>query len=448
MIYDKDYSPPRRTRSAISVPASRLRAGSTVRDVYLLHMRETDGGFVCAEGLSPMEMPFTDIPYKLYAADDDIICANHVVGENRDCLYAIFTGRDFYAFSLKSLPCRVVSANMKPTEVTNGTWNIVFPDMTLYCTSIDKQMTNYSLYLGGLDGVEYAGRFFLVQRDRIIYTMAFEVCNWEVDLNRDDPQRSGKLFVPTVCGDLVTAAVYRDDAYFFAQNGVLKLHMGGEIFETKTMFYPHGCGAVLKGSCQIVDDKIYFLTTKGLWRFDGNRFEHVPSPCLELADFSAEAETGAMNGQYYAHVALRDGNRRIVVYDPYYDRDRFLREEVVSFGAKYRGLVIRNDLIYEFTERGLPLDGDPCSLCCTFSLGGRLDPCTEWVRIEGEGEFTVEASTQEGGAAFAKGKAGDKLYLSRALRGAAVSLCISTFTEAFRITGVSIGIGEDEQYDD
>ena len=355
-----------------------------MRDVYLLHMRPTESGFVCAEGLSPIKMPFTDIPFKLYVLEHDVISANHVPSRNIDGLYAVFSGKNFYSVPAVSLPNCIFTVNMKPTDVSKTTWNIMFPDVTYYSMGLNGQMMNYSQNVGGLYGLQYAGRFFVMQKDRIIYTMAYSVANWNVTTNTD-VQKTGVMYVPPKYGELVTAIVYRDEAYFFAEHGVLKLKMGGKVLNTKTMMYPHNCGVILKDSCQIVDDKIYFLTTMGLWRFDGSRFERVASPCLDLADFSAGVETGMMYGQYYAHVALRDGNRRIVVYDPYFDRDRFLREEVVSFGAKYKGYVIRNDLIYEMTERGLPPDGDPCSLCCTFMLGDRREPCTEWVRIEGEG---------------------------------------------------------------
>ncbi len=446
MIYDKTYSPPRRSRSALYFPASRLRAGSAVRDVFLVHMRETDGGLVCAEGLEPIEMPFTDVPFKLYVVENEVISVNHVASRNTDGMFAVFAEQNYYGFRLTSMPRSVSAVYFTLNEVRKDTWQLVFSDRTFFCEAEDGQMLDYSQRTGGLFGFPYAGRFFLAKADRIIYTAAYSLKNWAVSTNTD-VQASGTLYVPAQCGDLTAGIVYRDDAYFFAQYGVWKLHMGGKVLNTKTVLYPHNCGEVLKNSCQIVDDKIYFLTTTGLWRFDGNKFERVVSPCFDLADFSAEVETGAMNGQYYAHVALRDGNRRIAVYDPRFDRDRFLGCEVASFGAMQKGYAIYGDVICEVTERGLP-GGEPCQVMCTLSLDGKNNPCAEWVRVEGEGEFTVEASTPEDGAALCKGKAGEKMYLSRALRGAAVSLCISTRTENFRIAGIGMGIGEDEQYDD
>lgn len=446
MIYDKDYSPPRRVRSALSLPHSRLRAGSGVRDVYLVHMRETERGFVCAEGLSPVEMPFTEVPFKLYVVENGVLTVNHVPRRNGDCLFSLFSARNFYGYTLAHLPCSVTPSDMEIDNVRKDAWNVVFPDRTLFMNGGNGQMLDYSQGTGGVYGLQYAGRFFVIRSDTIIYTMIYGMKNWNIAGNTD-PQASGTLTVPANCGDLLTGIVYGDDAYFFAQYGVWKLHMGGKVLNTKTMLYPHGSGEVIVGSLQVVDGHIYFLTTKGLWRFDGSRFEKVPSPCFELADFSAEVESGVFDGQYFAHVALRDGNRRVVAYDPYYERDRFLAAEFASFGAKHKAYVIHSDAIFELKDRGLPPDGDPCSLLLTLALDGN-DPSTEWVRIEGEGEFTVEASTQEDGAAFAKGRAGEKLYLSRALRGGAVSLNISTFTETFRITGVTVGIGEDKQYDD
>ena len=428
------------------MPASRLRAGSSVRDVFLVHMRETERGFECAEGIFPIKMPFTEVPFKLYVVENGLLSANHVPQRGGDCLYSVLTSRNFYGLTLTVMPSAVVPADMVIDTVRKDVWNVVFPGCTLYYNGSTGQMLDYSQSTGGIYGLQYAGRVFVIREDEIIYTRTYGLRNWNIETNTE-VQTSGKLTVPADCGDLVTGIVYRDDAYFFAQYGVWKLHMGGKVLNTKTMLYPHGCGEVVKNSCQIVDGHIYFLTTKGLWRFDGNNFEHVPSPCFALADFSAEVESGVFDGQYCAHVALRDGNRRVVAYDPYYDRDRFLGAEFVSFGAKDKAYVIRDDLIFELKGRGLLPGGDPCSLLCTLVLGGN-DPCTEWVRIEGEGEFTVEASTKEGGAAFAKGGAGEKLYLSRALRGGSVSLNISTFTETFRITGVTVGIGEDKQYDD
>ena len=447
MRYDKSYSPPRRARSALFLPASRLRAGSTLRDVFLVHMRETDGGLVCAEGLAPIDMPFTDTPIKLYVVANDIISVNHVASRSADCMYAVFAKRNFYSYKLPSMPCSVTPVSFKIGEIRKDAWEVVISERAFYCDAGNGQMLDYSQKTGGLFGLAYAGRFFLAQADRIIYNAVYSLQNWNVSANTD-PQGSGMLLVPADCGDLVTGTVYRDDAYFFAQYGVWKLHMGGDVLDTKTTLYPHNCGEVLKGSCQVVDDKIYFLTTRGLWRFDGSRFERVNAPCFDRVDYSAEAETGTADGQYFAHAALRDGNRRIIAYDPAFDRDRFLAPEVVSFGALHKGYAVRDNVICTLTERGLPADGSDCRLLCTVLLGTKNNPCAEWVRIDGEGEFTVEAGTPEDGAAFCKGKAGEKLYLSRALRGETVSLCISTRAENFRIAGIGLGIGEDQQYDD
>ncbi len=446
MIYDKTYSPLRRTRRTLSVPASRLRAGSTARDVFLVHMRETDGGFECAEGVVPIEMPFAETPFKLYAVENGLISVNHVPQRNSDGMYAVFSRRNFYGYRLTDLPRSVTPADTARDTTRKDAWNVVLPERTLFANARNGQLLDYSEETGGLYGLQYAGRFFVVTEDKIVYTKMYCAENWELESNTD-VQGSGTLTVPPECGDLVTGIVYRDDAYFFAQYGVWKLHMGGKVLNTKTMLYPHGGGEVIPNSCQVVDGHIYFLTTKGLWRFDGNKFERVPSPCLAKADLSAEVESGVCDGQYFAHVALADGNRRVVAYDPYFERDRFLAAEFASFGAKDKAYAIHGGVICELKGRGLSPDGDPCSLLCTISLIGN-NPCAEWVRIEGEGEFTVEASTKEDGAAFAKGKAGEKLYLSRVLRGGELSLCISTFAEDFRIAGVTLGIGEDEQYDD
>ncbi len=445
MIYDKSFPVPARKRSVLTLPASRLRAGGKVRDAFLIHLKETDTGFVCAEGFQQIERPYPEEIYRLYAMEDELICLCKVPQKGPLGIYIYRHAYQYYNARLNEVyACFAV--NLHKDEPTPRRWCVVNDSCSYIYGYEPTSAVNYSQNMGGgVGGLEYADRIFILQDNMVCYTQPFAEGNWEMNRNTD-LRLSGKLPVTEKLGTFVGGAVLNDTAYFFLTYGVLKWKMHGDVLETETLVIPMKCGAVLRDTCRVADGHIYFFTEKGLCRFDGKTFEEVFAPCSRIIDFSAAVECSAFENKIYACVALKDGSRRVYVYDPRHERESFVDIEASTFSAMYSGYAVSKGELWEMTKRGLPPDGGPCRLCVRFLLGGDA-PCTEWVRVEGEGEFTVEASTEEDGCAVAKGKSDSVLPFSRVLRGAVLTLTISSYSEDLRITGLSLGTAEEDRYD-
>ena len=155
---------------------------------------------------------------------------------------------------------------------------------------------------------------------------------------------------------------------------------------------------------------------------------------------------GATRGKFYAFVAVKEGWRRIYVYDPAHGRETYLSVEAEKFAAGFKAFAAKEGAIYELTEHTLP-ENEACSVCCKLVPAAGKTVRIDWIRIEGKGEFGVEASTPDDGGTLAHGEAGRALPLFRSLYGAELSLTISSRDPDFRITGIAVGMGEAE-YDD
>lgn len=439
MNYEKEIVPPAAGR-VLRLPLSRLRAGDTVRALYLLHVKEGERGFECAEGLKAADYTHTPAgtPVDLFATSDEIFVL-YAASSGTRYLFGLENGRNYSDMPAGDVQ-RIAPVTPRLDYPLPQTWYVVTPDHTWRCCAYEASK-DFSNGQGGFFGTEYAGRFFLLDGRRLTYTAPYDESEWEYTEN-GQLQQFGYIEIPPRCGEYVDGAVFDERLFLFGRTGVVEVVMGGKTLNGKTRYLPQQVGETIKGTVQTIADKAYFFTEKGLCLFDGENFRRVASPCSRRIDFSCAFKTGVWRGRYYAFVALDTGERRIYVYDPETERETYLREEVDAFCAGKRALAVKNGAFYTLADRILPANGDPCSVCVKLAVNEGRSARIDWVRIEGEGQFEVEASTPEDGAARARGSAGARLPLTRSLFGAELSLTISTRDADFLLTGIAVGMGE------
>lgn len=444
MIYDKTYLAPAPSAGILRLPVSRLRDGDTVRDVTLVHMREQDGGLECGPGIAPSQYEVSVTPKGVYATDDEVFIS-YTVG-NYYRLFAAKAQHRFGDLNLGSVK-RVVSVSMDPASVEPA-WYVM---SNMYCVllRLTSSSLNNSFGQSGCFILQYAHRIFVLTKgNRLIFTKPLDAeADWYF-VESAELQGYGYLDIPPLCGDTLDGFVLGDKLYILCQFGLTEVTMGAKTLNGKLRHIHADFGEAMANTVFTLGDRAYFFTSQGFYSFDGNSFRRLPAPGYRRIDFSVAFRAGVSMGKYFAHVALKDGNRCIYMYDPLYERESFLDIDADDFSAGFRPFALKGGKLYELTERGLPLSGEPCRLYFKLPSGERKFASLDWICVEGEGQFTVETGSPDDGCATAKGPAGKRLPLSRAIGGREISVNISAAGEDFRITGISAGYSGEVAYDD
>lgn len=445
MNYEKQYPVPKRAARVLRLPLSRLRAGDTVRELCLLHVKEGDSGFECAEGLAPCTLrgkPKRTI-LDLFATPDEVFALCAGTGGSKN-LYGMACSRDYADMDAGDIQCIAPIAPVIDYPLAQ-TWYVVTPTHIWRCCAYENSK-DFSNRMGGFYGAEYAGRFFFLDSRRLYYTKPYDESPWQYTED-GTLQAFGYLEVPPRCGEFVGGACFKDKLFIFCKAGVVEVTMGGKTIEGKTRYLPQNCGETVKGTIQTIGSRAFFFTERGLCSFDGETYRRHATPCSRHIDFSAAFKSGAWRGKYFLFAALDTGEKRVYCYDPLTERETFLRIDADMFCAGLAAVAVKNGAVYQLSDKILPENGDPCSICLKITVNGGKPARIDWLRIEGQGEFEAEAATSGDGAARAKGEAGLTLPLTRSLYGSELSLTISSRDADFLVTGIALGMEEDENDD-
>ena len=377
----------------------------------LFHMKRTDYGLVCAEGGEVV----TSLPSegsRLYALDS----GTWVYLPGQKALRNIATG-----VTVTGIASEPVALLPHATEAGVKGMYCVEQNATRYISSGSVQGAST---VGGSCAAMHHGRLFVGNGLRLRFSAPFST---EGLLQTErDPDKAGYIDFEEGKGNIVALVSFRERLYILFERGIFRMRAGGEAADFAAEEMPFCGGEILSGSVTLSGENICFLTAEGLFAFDG-RCDHLEK--RGEIDFSHPVSAFDLGGKYAAAVTLKTGETALYVYDFSEKAGRFLYLGGLRAGERENFLTGKD--VYRFTERGLPLGADCAAEVTLFTVARIL----AWVRVEGEGEFTLETNTTP---SVFRCKGGEKVRTDGKTPFSETSIKVSAKEKNFRIRAIDI----------
>ena len=406
-------------KTAISVPVFPPRIArcsaqdlTEMRNYTAYHLQLCEGELVAAEGLnfSSSFSPATTV----YASRNKLFVQDYDNGNIID----VFAG---YKYDNSQVVKRIL-----PHYAENGSREDYV--VTTKRVFRIKDGTVYECApFGGVCAAALGERMVVGMKCRIYYSAPLDWTDWNADNNGNyfDLQAEG--------GNIVDAVTFRDKLYLFRERGeVTRFTMSGEEFNAKATSLNCPGGKFYGGSAQVCGDKIYFLTERGLFSFNGTVFrreeDKISASLRRQIMYSCTA-----HGKYYACYSEEyDG---LYCFDPLTGKAHLIAQKLSSVASNGTLYGMQAGDLYEVTGSGRSAleYSDASSEGMDFGLPGK-EKILESVTVEGEGGFTLELTSDSSDAVSAEGECGKRIVIS-ALRGREFGLHI-TFRGEFSLRGI------------
>lgn len=409
MRYEKAVYAPEENYFFERVDLSRLKDGQTA---VFRHLRPTAAGYVCAEGRERLvTLPATAT--RLYALDGEVYAYLPAQGG----LYCLSTGTTITGVDHEPIA-------LLPHVTREGTSG-------LYC--VERETLRYiragavraSYPIASDCAAMHHGRLFTAKGTRLSFSAPYSETG--VTQTERDPDKAGYIDFDGERGKIIALVSYRERLYVFFERGILRLRAEGEAIDFAATELPFAGGKALEGSVAHCGEKVCYMTSDGLYAFDGGC--DFLEKCGEL-DLSQPIGAYAYNGSYAAAVSLKSGEIGIYVYDFREKAGRLLCGRGIIAGD--RDLLLEAGSISRLTEEGGLPDGQACSLEVTLSAWPRT---LLWLRLEGEGSYRITLG--DGKILHAEG--GARLRIGEKTPRSFLQMTLTPEGDDFRIRAIDIG---------
>lgn len=377
----------------------------------LYHMKPTEFGLVAAEG-SVREASLPSEGARLYALDR----GTWAYLPAQKALYDLATGA--LIAGIASEPVALL-----PHATEAGVKGI-------YC--VEQNATRYiaagsvqgAWTVGGSCAAMHHGRLFVGSGLRLRFSAPFSA---EGILQTErDPDKAGYIDFEEGKGDIVSLVSFRERLYVFFERGVCRMRAEGEAVDFAAAEMPFCGGKILSGSVAACGEKICFMTAEGLFSFDGD-CDFLEK--REEIDLSSSCSAYEFGGKYAAAVTLKSGENALYIYDLIRKSGRFLLLKGLRSGEGENFLTGTD--VYRFTDSGAPLGYGSAAEVTLFTVPRAL----AWVRVEGEGEFSLETNAAP---SVLSCKGGEKVRVDAKTPLSETKIKVSPRSASFRIRAVDV----------
>ncbi len=265
----------------------------------------------------------------------------------------------------------------------------------------------------------------------------------------------GEICLPSDWGEIVALATMKDSVYVFYERGIARVETAGSAREFSVTKIGYGGGRIFGdsvGVCAVGGEKAFFLTTDGLYSFDGARAKKICrnlqlSP-LEVGQVCNHAEK---DGKYFVCFTDKKGEKRGVIVDAESGLGyRAFAAKGLS-GSRGKVLCSAAGYIYEAVSDGvLPSGAEALFSVEKTDFGTEGVKTLHSVRITGAGEAEVSVSngvrkktrriSLDGGEQTVRvGLRGTHFTLALRLKNSAVIRKVCVDTEMLAGSGLSNG---------
>ena len=308
-------------------------------------------------------------------------------------------------------------------------------------------LTSSGLYVLGAEGAEkilgapggtaaafFGERLFVASGETLSYSAPLAPSDWE---RRADG--AGNIVLPSAGGDIGTLVPYRGRLLLFRERGITALAAPGDFLDFEAEEIPYACGKLIPSSVAACGSRVLFCTEEGFFSLKGSTVSPVEGCGAERIDFAAGVLSAAVGEDYFAAVTLVSGEKCLLFLGE--ERAYFLRLEAESLAGGRELCFLQGGRRYAL-DRGAAGERAAVLELPLSDFGLPEARYLDAVRVEGEGDFRIEARPQRGLPRFVRGRAGEELRFSPPLRGSSFSLKLRSDSTGAKIAGILLSLRE------
>lgn len=131
------------------------------------------------------------------------------------------------------------------------------------------------------------------ERNRVWFSDDFNPLNWNVSADE-----GGYIDFLDDWGDLLKVISFMDYVFVFKEDAIMRITAYADQTQFSVAKVAVGVGRILKNSIVLAGESIYFLTTKGLYSFDGYSIREIDDSLPRVTDY-ASLTACVLDGKYY-----------------------------------------------------------------------------------------------------------------------------------------------------
>ncbi len=131
------------------------------------------------------------------------------------------------------------------------------------------------------------------ERNRVWFSDDFNPLNWNVSADE-----GGYIDFLDDWGDLLKVISFMDYVFVFKEDAIMRITAYADQTQFSVAKVAMGVGRILKNSIVLAGESIYFLTTNGLYSFDGYSIKEIDDSLLRITDYTSLTAC-ALDGKYY-----------------------------------------------------------------------------------------------------------------------------------------------------
>ena len=249
---------------------------------------------------------------------------------------------------------------------------------------------------------------------------------------------AGSIVLPSAGGAIGTLVPYRGRLLLFRERGITALAAPGDFLDFEAEEIPYACGKLIPSSVAACGSRVLFCTEEGGFLAQGER---------------GLSRRGVRRGAHRLCSGCAFGCRRGGIFRRRHPLFRAKsafssseRSARAFCGWKPRALRVGRELCFLQGGRRYALDRGAAGERAAYlelplsDFGLSEARYLDAVRVEGEGDFRIEARPQRGLPRFVRGRAGEELRFSPPLRGSSFSLKLRSDSAGAKIAGILLSL--------
>ncbi len=410
MRYDKTLYAPSEGFASEHVDLCDIKKGQRVT---LYHMRPTKTGLVCGEGSREIgSLP--SAAARIYATDSGLFTYLSADGA-------------IYDVTAKT---RVTGIGTEPTALLPHVTEAGVKGM--YC--VEKNAVRY-LRLGKVQSVTNVGGTCAAMHHGRLFTASGTTLRFSAPFSAEgvtqtgrDPDKAGYIEFEDGKGAILSIVSFRDKLYLFRERCIVRMRAEGEALDFSATEMPSGGGKIIENSVADCGDRICYLTTEGLFGFDGSGCDFLEKE--EDINLNLAVSGFCFKGKYAAAVTLTSGQKGIYVFDFTRGKGRFLLAKGILSGV--REYFLAGTSVYAIADYG----GMPVGYDCAAEIGFSTPPrALARVRVEGDGTFELRTNASSAVYTLTDGETAE-INAKKKLTETLINITVKS--SAFRLRGIEV----------